>query len=586
MSARQAAAAQREDSWEASHVCSPDIRRLAQMILVLGALFSVLLVPSSSKAATVGTLKQLASPSGCIVDSTTPLPGCRNGRAMLGVAPFFGSHAVALSADGKNLYAAAFNSDRIVNFRRNTRTGKLVQLRGATGRGMLKPASIAVSRDGKSVYVASIVGSSIAIFDRNTRTGSLKQKSGSAGCVAKTADLGCTVGRAIDGADVVVVSPGGGSVYAGSFASGAIISFDRSSSGAIKQKSGGAGCTVETATEGCRTGRGLKGAEGMTVSPDGKSVYVGAAVGNAVAIFRRSSTTGELAQPTGTAGCVAHNGAEGCASGDGLIGADSMQVSPDNKNLYVASGVGSSIAIFKRNTRTGGISQLAGVAGCFTDRKRNLGRCNVGIEIDQPEGITVSPDGKTVYVGSFASSSITVFDRTAFTGTLVQRAGTNGCIVNVPTSGCTTGLALGNVNALAVSRDGRHLYSGSYASNAVNIFSRAKPKAGRTAVSIPTRIAATSGLDAQIKVSCEGSKAKRCAGGLTLTALSETIGRGSFNIRGGLHTNLAVALSSTARRYLRTNLTLAAVATFRVVQPSGEIRVSRQNIVLVVSGLG
>lgn len=567
-------------------MCCKNIRGLATWFFVIGGLLSVLLIPSTSKAATVGTLTQLTSPSGCIVDSTTPLPGCNNGRAMLGVAPFFGSHAVALSADGKNVYAAAFNSDRIVTFRRNSETGKLFQLGAAIGRGMLKPASVAVSRDGKSVYVASIVGSSIAIFDRNLRTGRLKQKSGSAGCVAKTSELGCAVGRAIDGADVVVVSPGGGNVYAGSFASDAIISFDRSSNGSINQKAGSAGCTVETATSGCITGRGLKGAEGMTVSPDGKSVYVGAAVGNAVAVFRRSSSTGELTQPAGTAGCVAHQGAEGCASGDGLIGADSMQVSPDNKNLYVASGVGSSIAIFKRNTGTGRLSQLAGIAGCFTDRQRNLGRCNVGIEIDQPEGITVSPDGKTVYVGSFASSSITVFDRTEFTGTLVQRAGTNGCIVNVPTSGCTTGLALGNVNALAVSRDGRHLYSGSYASNAVNIFSRAQPTAGHTSVSIPARIAATSGIEAQIKVSCQGSKAKRCPGGLTLTALSETIGRGSFNIRGGLHANVAVALSSSARQYLRTNLTLKAIATFRVVQPSGEIRVSSQNVVLVVSGLG
>ena len=566
-------------------VCSPDIRRLAAMTLAISGVIVAMLVPTLASAATVGTLTQLASPSGCIVDSSTPLPGCTNGREMLGVAPFFGSHAVALSSDGKNLYAAAFNSDRVVTFRRNSRTGKLFQLGGATGRGMIRPASVAVSRDGKSVYVASIVGSSIAIFDRNTRTGALKQKSGSAGCVAKTATLGCAVGRAIDGADVVVVSPGGGSVYAGSFTSDAIVSFDRSSNGSIKQKAGGAGCTVETATSGCRTGRGLKGAEGMTVSPDGKSVYVGAAVGNAVAIFRRSST-GDLKQEAGTAGCVAHNGAGGCASGDGLIGADSMQVSPDNKNLYVASGVGSSIALFKRNPKTGRLSQLAGIAGCFTDRTRNLNRCNVGIEIDQPEGITVSPDGKTVYVGSFASSAISVFDRTAYTGTLVQRVGTNGCIVNTPTSGCTTGLALGNVNALAVSRDGHHLYSGSFASNAVNVFSRAQPRAGVTTVSVPDRVSATSGIEVQLRVSCEGSKIKRCPGGVTLSGLSETIGRGSFNIAGGQHANVAIALSQAARRYLRVNSSLAVTATFRVVQPSGEIRVSRQNIVIVVSGLG
>ncbi|MGK2877806.1 MAG: lactonase family protein [Solirubrobacterales bacterium] len=567
-------------------MCSPDIPRLAALVLVLGGLLPALLVSGNAQAATVGTLTQLATPAGCVVDGSAPIAGCTSGRAMRGIAPFFGSHAVAISPDGKNLYAAAFNSDRVVAFERSAHTGKLVERTGATGRGMLKPTSVAVSRDGRSVYVASIVASSIAVFDRNTKTGSLKQKSGSAGCVSKTAEFGCAVGRAMEGVDVVVVSPGGGNVYAGSFISNAIVSFDRSASGAIRQKSGGAGCTVDTATGGCRTGRALKGAEGMTVSPDGRDIYVGAAVGNAVAVFHRSSSTGELSQPSGTAGCVAHQGADGCASGDGLVGADSMQVSPDNKNLYVASGVGSSVAIFKRNTKSGRLSQLAGVAGCFTDRKRDLGRCNTGIEIDQPEGIAVSPDGNTVYVGSFASSSITVFDRTAFSGTITQRVGANGCIVNVATSGCTTGLALGNANALVVSRDGANVYAGSFASNAVNAFARAQPPTGHTSVSIPSRIGVTSTADVDVKVSCAGSKLKRCPGGLTLRALSTTIGRGAFNIPGGQHSNVTVALSYAARQYLRTNISLPATATLRVVQPSGELRTTRQNIVLFVSGLG
>lgn len=565
---------------------TPDIRRLAPLIVVLGGLLTVLLVSGTAQAATVGTLKQLPSPAGCTVDASTPVPGCANGQTMLGIAPFFGSHAVALSPDGKSLYAAAFNSDVVAVFSRSSRTGKLTQKRGATGRGMLKPASIAVSSDGKSVYVASIVGSAIAIFNRDSRTGALKQKSGAAGCVTKTADFGCTAGRQLDGVDVVVVSPDDDNVYAGSFASAAVTSFNRDRAGAIKQKAGPDGCIVLVATSGCRTGRGLKGAEGMTVSPDGKSVYAGAAVGNAVAIFNRNRDNGNLTQAPGTAGCVSHQGSEGCASGDGLVGADAMQVSPDNKNLYVASGVGSSVAIFKRNKKSGRLSQLPGVAGCFTDRKRDLGRCNTGIEIDQPEGIAVSPDGKTVYVGSFASSSLTVFDRTEYTGTITQRAGTNGCIVNVATSGCTTGLAMNSANAVAVSPDGAHVYAGSYGSNAVNAFARAQPPIGHTSVRIPDRIAATSGIEVQLRVSCIGSKLKRCPGGVTVRALSTTVGRGSFNVVGGQHANVPIGLGQSARRYLRVNSELPATVTMRVVQPSGEIRIFRKNVVLVVSGLG
>ncbi|MBJ7353271.1 MAG: beta-propeller fold lactonase family protein [Thermoleophilaceae bacterium] len=570
-------------------MCSPDIRQLAALILLLSGLTLSLLFSSTADGATVGSLRQLAAPAGCVADGSAPITGCTSGRAMLGIAPFFGSHAVALSPDGKNLYAAAFNSDRVVAFDRSPRSGKLVQRNGATGRGMLKPTSVAVSRDGRSVYVASIVGSAIAVFDRNTKTGTLKQKSGSAGCVARSAELGCAVGRALDGVDVVVVSPGGGNVYAGSFASGAIVSFDRSSSGRIVQKSGGAGCTVEVATSGCRTGRALKGAEGMTISPDGGNVYVGAAIGNAVAVFRRNGANGELSQPTGPAGCVAHNGAGGCASGDGLVGADSMQVSPDNKNLYVASGVGSSVAIFRRSTTSGRLTQLSGVAGCFTDRTRDLGRCNTGIELDQPEGIAVSPDGRTVYVGSFASSAVTVFDRTGFTGTITQRAGAHGCFVNVATAGCTTATALGNANALAISRDGRSVYVGSYSSNAVAAFDRAEPKAGHVTVSVPNRLGVPNGSVISIPVTCSGTAERRCPGGISIALSGSASGSrrgGSFNIAVGDSDDVSVVMPDSVRRALSANGSATVTVTMRVAQPSGRIAVFRQQMRLGVSELG
>ena len=61
------------------------------------------------------------------------------------------------------------------------------------------------------------------------------------------------------------------------------------------------------------------------------------------------------------------------------------------------------------------------------------------MQLDGPEGIAVSPDGKSVYVGAFNSNAVAVFDRVSFTGTITQRSGADGCIVNVATTGCTTG---------------------------------------------------------------------------------------------------------------------------------------------------
>jgi len=572
---------------------------------------SALAIGAPAQGATIGTLTQLASPNGCIADASAPITGCGTGRGLLGTAPFFGSNAVALSSDGKNVYSASFNSNGIAVFDRNRTTGVLAQKAGAAGcianeavsgcalgRAMLKAVSVAVSSDGKSVYVASIAASSVAIFDRDGATGALSQKAGTAGCITELPVPACTDGRGLGGADAVTVSPDGRSVYVASFTGDAVVIFDRSrSTGALVQKVGPAGCIAASQGSDCHpNGRGLKGAEGVTISPDGKSVYVGAPIGNAVAVFKRNRATGKLDQPVGRSGCVALHGNDGCASGDGLIGAEALQVSPDNKNLYVASGIGDSVAAFARNPKTSQITQLAGVAGCYTNFKRSLGRCASGVELDGPEGIAISPDGNTVYVGSFYSNAIGVFDRDSFTGTITQRAGANGCIVNTPTSGCTTGKGLGNANALAISRDGRSVYAGSYESNAVDVFSRAVPLSGHVTTSVPRTLLVPERGAASIPVKCTGTLRRRCPGGLTLqapalelagAARQVTIGRGSFNIAIGKTKHVPVVLSVKAYRYLNNNGSLTATAIMRVVQPTGQVKVFRQRIVLsVVDGRG
>jgi DNA-binding beta-propeller fold protein YncE len=255
----------------------------------------------------------------------------------------------------------------------------------------------------------------------------------------------------------------------------------------------------------------------------------------------------------------------------------------------VASGVGDSVAAFDRSTSTGRITQLAGTAGCYTNHERTLGRCASAVQLDGPEGIAVSPDGNSVYVGAFNSNAVAVFDRVSDTGTITQRSGANGCIVNVATTGCTTGNALGNANALAVSPYGGNVYVGSYAGNAIDVFARAQPRNGRVAARVPSRLTVASGTVVSVPVVCSGSRNRRCPGGLTLQASSQrlataslsTIGRGSFNIPRGKSERVSVALSASARHYLNDNGSLPVVATLRVVQPSGRIEVFRERVVLM-----
>jgi DNA-binding beta-propeller fold protein YncE len=66
--------------------------------------------------------------------------------------------------------------------------------------------------------------------------------------------------------------------------------FDRDpATGELTQKAATLGCISETGTGGaCQKGRGLKEAEGVAVSPDGKNVYVASSGSGAVAIFDRA----------------------------------------------------------------------------------------------------------------------------------------------------------------------------------------------------------------------------------------------------------------------------------------------------------
>ena len=95
----------------------------------------------------------------------------------------------------------------------------------------------------------------------------------------------------------------------------------------------------------------------VTVSPDGKSVYIGARDGDAVVVLARNPTTGALTQLPGLAGCVSATGTGGrCTAGHGLLGARGMAVSPDNRHVYVAAENNDAVVSFAREPTTGALT--------------------------------------------------------------------------------------------------------------------------------------------------------------------------------------------------------------------------------------
>ena len=208
-----------------------------------------------------------------------------------------------------------------------------------------------MSPDGKSVYVGSSMSGAVARFNRNTTTGAITQPAGTAGCISKTGAGGCADGHALSGPGPVAVSPDGKSVYAASHFSNAVVRLVRNTTtGAISQPAGATGCISHpgSATP-CAYGHALHDPFGLAVSPDGKSVYVASIGDHAVARFNRNTTTGAISQPAGAAGCISdYNPYVDCAAGHGLYGAFDVAVSPDAKSVYVASSDSDAVARFNR----------------------------------------------------------------------------------------------------------------------------------------------------------------------------------------------------------------------------------------------
>src|SRR5688572_8931589 len=212
--------------------------------------------------------------------------------------------------------------------------------------------------------------------------------------------------------------------------------------GDLTQKAGTAGCISDTGSGGlCQDGRELDGPVGVAISPDGKSLYAGAETSDALTIFDRSTATGDLTQKAGTAGCVSDTGSgAACQDGEALDGVARVAVSPDGEFVYATTSGSNSVAVFDRNTTTGELSEVSCVS------ETGAGVCDDGMALEFPRDLTVSPDGKSVYVASFNSDAVALFDRNEVTGSLTPA----GCIAETAAAGCTDGAALDGPSAIEV----------------------------------------------------------------------------------------------------------------------------------------
>jgi DNA-binding beta-propeller fold protein YncE len=176
---------------------------------------------------------------------------------------------------------------------------------------------------------------------------------------------------------------------------------------------------------------------------------------------------------------VTRRAREGCALGRALRTPEAVTVSPDDRNVYVAStasrhtsarSAGDAVAVFGRDAMTGALRQLPGRAGCVnSDGSR---RCARGRALLAPAAVALSPEGANAYVASAFSDAVAVFARDPVNGALRQLVGRAGCVNADGSEGCARGRALSEPVSVAVSPDARSVYVASFASDGAATFGR------------------------------------------------------------------------------------------------------------------
>ncbi len=148
---------------------------------------------------------------------------------------------------------------------------------------------------------------------------------------------------------------------------------------------------------------GLDGASSVALSPDDQFLYVTGRYDDAITVFTRNLNTGSLVPIQ-----VVRDGISGV---DGLGGAIDVTVSGDGKSVYVASWDDDAVAVFGRDLDTG----LLSFQQLLKDGQDNVDGLN------NARSVTVSGDGKSVYVASWNDDAVAVFGRDLGTGQLTYQ---------------------------------------------------------------------------------------------------------------------------------------------------------------------
>lgn len=359
-----------------------------------------------------------------------------------GVSALDGAAASVVSPDGRHVYVVSRFDGAVQIFERDGATGALEAAgevrQGAGGVTSLStPTDLAISPDGKHLYVTASTSDALTVFSRNATSGALTLVE-----FESDGQNGVTLFQAPSG---VAVSPDGRFVLATSAAEDAVLSFARdAATGALTFADDFTGF--------------LDQASDVDVSPDAAHVYV-TAEGDGTLTGLTLGDDGSLSffERLNDAGAT-----------DGLAGARDLVVSRDGRNIYVAGLADPRVAVFARDAANGFFTFVEALDALPGGVSSGLGG---------GDGVAISPDGAFVFAGDVHSNTqdvlrLMIYRRDPATGRLYE-----------------AGFDQGNTDAITVSPDGRNVYVAAFPSDRLAVFA---PEPSTTSAWIAAIAAVTS----------------------------------------------------------------------------------------------
>jgi 6-phosphogluconolactonase (cycloisomerase 2 family) len=310
-----------------------------------------------------------------------------------GVPGLLNPSAIAISEDGRDLYAVSESGDALLHFERDDFNGFLALVAtytaatpGMGGARLDGPRDLLLSQDELHLYVAARNDGAINVLARDDETGVLSlvetKFQGQSTASGTVTGLG--------GVMALALSPDGRHLYAASadvFGGGvAVFARDPSTGGLDFLQSFVTGSLAH-----------LQRPSAVSVSGDGGNVYVSARDSSALHVFTRNADP-----DSANFGRLSHAGVhrQGVAQVDGLSGAFGLALSADDRHLYLVGESSNSVVWFERSIGNGALTW------------RQAWKKGPGIPgIGEPKAVLVDRSQAYVMVPGFADDTFSVFER-------------------------------------------------------------------------------------------------------------------------------------------------------------------------------